>query len=895
MQITLLLPFCSELPPESSREIYYLQLTEQQLYDVAQIQAKLVECPQNIQRIHGSERTPVLVWLLAKLHFSKALCFYFNDEDKVGQVLPEAETSLFKQGAVTLPHTQLFEQSLAKNTSPARRQSSVSATGQANFPRQQSSAKSNNELFHIYLRFAWGASEDVALQREALRYIERAQQRGLYVEAEDAKKNGIHAYKQGQHLSKLLDTEGEAIAQAWLRKVSSSQNKRVLTHLEKILKSWQKRQAQLKERSANRNYVSGLTPLKFSEHHPNSLRHMEPSESWTVYIDESGRDFDESAQEYALNNPKVGKVVALVVPSRTQLTNLQPGFHANELTSKQVDETLGYLLRQDVGVFGFSVQDPGAFAGNWFSHIVLLARWVLLQLPIIAQHVTRVNFYIERNDGRLAYQNITSLASLLEGELQAIDNERFAKLRLSMELMDKKHPHNGYVDTLAFTWGSSASESKDRLKKSALMGHCFLHPNQQAMERLYLAISRNGELAPSDWFALCTAAIEEPRKGVLSHYLQRLGEQILNNTAQWLSYLEEVRQQLRSKNYRLSSIGQALDWLETFTPRGEALPAIYRLSLETARLAQENHLGKVNLNRLQICLELIKQLEDEDAQEACSALLRVAVNGTNNFEFKVLQPTVEKWLKKPIALAGLANYAKLHSSLGQMLAFTGELDLAIEQFDHAIALFGRLSDKQQAQREQMQTQAYRLICLMDQGEVAPAQIMLELSGTQNLLKYSRTLASSGQNLRYTQHLWLRALLVFPKQTQEARDAYLEQAHQWQYGEDHPWGLIAAYRGWLLHLTGQSLDASQHFSNAIALCDDAETGPVLWWMAEVLRTLAQTLGVTPVEQPSRQMREYLQVVLVAAPHQALENFAQADQCSHEQIMQHLQLCLPFNFH
>lgn len=755
---------------------------------------------------------------------------------------------------------------------------------------------SQSNLPHqIFLRYAWGAEEKVELQNEADRFIGQAEIQGLASAVEVAVQQGREAYRYGKQLDELLNTQGSPSAIDWLEALQVKLDRKILVHLNKRVEKWQLRQDQLKARAANPVFYSGISPVKFSEHHPNSLRHLTPSNDWTVYIDETGQVFDETALEEGLFSPRLGRMVALIVPARTQLTPLPTGFHATEASHEDVDGTLDYLLEQNVGILGFTVSDPGAVAGNWFSHIVLLARWVLLQLPIESVSSTRVRFKIERNDARLAYQPIDSVANLLEGEFRAIDPERYGGVQVVTQLMDKSDPMNGYVDTLAFTWGSPSPISKDRLKKSALLGHCFLHPAQWAIDRLYLAVARDARLLPSDWYALCTAIASEPKGGLLAHFLQKLGESARQNRSNWQHYLDEVRARFRGKDYTLSEMNHALDWLEEYAPAGEQLPSIYRLPLETARLGQENHSGKVNMARLETCLKLINDLEEEDAHEACGALLRVAVSGSNNFEFQIMQPVLKKWLDLPIAVSGIKNYGRLHSTLGQMYAFCNQPESALDHFEKSLALFDRLSDKQSAVREKQQTNSYKLICQMDHGQVDPERFLTVLTGEDDWCSYSRTLATSGQGSRYPHHLWLRALLTFPDVSRQARETYIQQSHQWQHGADHPWGLIDAYRAWLLKLADKGDQSSARMSVAIQTCSNTDNGPVLWWMAEVLRTMARCLNLNNVEPPTQEMRAFLETRLPAAPHNRLSDFAQAGYCNHKTLMFWLQQCLPFNFH
>src|SRR5690606_3774627 len=137
------------------------------------------------------------------------------------------------------------------------------------------------------------------------------------------------------------------------------------------------------------------------------------------------------------------------------------------------------------------------------------------------------------------------------------------------------------------------------------------------------------------------------------------------------------------------------------------------LPLETARLAAGNHRGQVDLPRIQRSLQLMQQLRDEQPAEACEALLRLTASTANAFEFEALRNAVEQWLAEPVAVPGLLNHAKLHSTLGQLEALSGRPDAALVHFDRALDAFARLSDPQQATRDAAQPRTYRLIAEMD--------------------------------------------------------------------------------------------------------------------------------------------------------------------------------------
>jgi hypothetical protein len=103
---------------------------------------------------------------------------------------------------------------------------------------------------------------------------------------------------------------------------------------------------------------------------------------WCIYIDETGKDFDDSAAELASTDWKVGRMVALAVPAGVQLPALKPGFHAADETVEVVDQAVAAVLGAKVGVLGFSVQDASTRHQMWLGHVQHLLRWVLLQLPM---------------------------------------------------------------------------------------------------------------------------------------------------------------------------------------------------------------------------------------------------------------------------------------------------------------------------------------------------------------------------------------------------------------------------------------------------------------------------------------------------------------------------------
>lgn len=842
----------------------------------------------------GSEQTPALDWLQAIQSFPEAarLCHradagWWNLSTQSPWVAPTAT-------AAPLPVEQ-------PNAAPMSRPESQ--------VRPLSHMEDGALIFQTFLKSAWGLDTPENLRAvedyEAEAWARSDHNPTLPDALRRARHNGERAAELAQEADLRL-SRGEPAdeVEAWARDACKREHPQVLKHVLIVLNNQADYYQSRRSRGAQGTYHSALDAVQLRNgQHPNSLRHLPPSPAWHIYIDETGSVFDEQADKLKPSAPEVGRVVALAIPQGVTLPPLTERFHATTTTSNTaVDAALQCLLRASVGIFGFSVQDPASRARYWIGHVEQLVRWVLLQLPLEPGQPCAVTVKIEQNRGYLVRDNLRALQEILEGECQRLAPQRFAGLRLSLQFMDKNEPLNGYVDAVAFTWGSPTATSRDRLKKSALLGHCLLNPDHRALERLYVALNTQKKLTPSDWFDLCSAAAQEPADGLLRHYLDQLGAQVQQHAGQWQAFLDEVRQRLRLKQFHLDSLGHALDWLERFAPDGQSLPAAQRLPLETARLAAGNHRGQVDLPRIQRSLQLMQQLRDEQPAEACEALLRLTVSTANAFEFEALRNAVEQWLAEPVAVPGLLNHAKLHSTLGQLEALSGWPDAALVHFDRALDAFARLSDPQQATREAAQTRTYRLIAEMDSpGADADAVIealrahLRTLTGKAGDGEISRSLAYTGQAQRYPHHLWLRALLRWPQALHTARTEYLGQRHQWQTHEDHPWPLIEAYRGWLLADADQPGPAREHLAAAIARCADPDNGPTLHWMAEVLRCLAQALGLRLDEQPGAEARTRLRQQLPHAPHAALERFAHAGTPEREALLSALGECLPFNFH
>lgn len=914
--LALRLPTCAASLPENFEAVP----TPAQFagaHTAAAIEQALQNCaallPAPPQVIAGSDSTSVLWWLLAARQFPQARPWcYVQDEQRWLPVRDAVSAPLAKAAAVTTVTQPRPSPVAATPQEPAKPLGEM--TRQPASPAHEVTQFSDGRLLSETFKLAaWGPTPERIRQLEALEAEALSGRRSAWVHQRlvGARRNGEKAHDLGQSLLTVFQQQGEAAARQWMEKNVADRHESIARHLQITLGKAVERQHTGRQRMAGaqaQQHKSHVHTALRQERHPNSLRHQVPHAHWNIFIDETGQRFDDSADDLPATDKDVGRMVALAVPASTRLPALK-GFHGSDAPPADVDRVLQVLLDAPVGILGFSVQDHSARQSYWIGQVMHLVRWVLLQLPVPNDASScQVRVFIEQKDNYTRDVSLQVLSDTLESEFRAFDPKRFGHLDLSLEFMDKHHPMNGYVDAIAFTWGSPASISKDRLKKSLLRGHCLVDAIEHSLHHLYLYVSGHSPLASADWYALCSAASSDPQEGFLARSLDSLGQAVARDDSAWLRYLAEVQRRLAGKQYRLHELAHAVAWLERYAPEGQALPKQPGLLLLSNRLALNNHQGHVDPALLENCVDLLTELRDEDPRQACETLLRVASATTNAFEFDVLRGPVNDWLALPVAVPGLLLHGKLHSTLGQIDAFTGRPAQAMESFDRALQTFARLSDPALRLRESQQTRSYRLVAQMDvwQADGAPvdgqqalkADLLVHLGNTQPDA-LSRSLAYSGQDRRFDQYLWLRALVCLPESLEDARQAYCSQQAQWQSGADHPWPLIDAYRAWLLHDMQLNDRAQEHLQWALESCTDARNGSTLIWMAEVLRTLAQAMGIAPPNQaPSAASRTSLRTLLPHAPHLALEFFASEAATvpiSRTRLLEHLAACLPFTFH
>lgn len=714
---------------------------------------------------------------------------------------------------------------------------------------------------------------------------------GTLQQLETTCRQGRHAVQLTSALEKKINngTPKDEL-QRWVNTQQESQSRRIGRHLQITLKKINAFRA--KKRTQARQNKSFTISLPYTELvnglHPQNLRAMQPSDEWDIYIDETGSHFNESASELKETSSHLGRIIALALPQGHALPELDKPLHAVDLTHKRIQSLLKTITESKAGILGATLKKD-LLSHNWMSAVHQLARWALLMLPMPKNGHSRVRIHIEERAPYHSDAQLRALQDTLHSELKSLLPERFKQLNLSLHIMSKDNPYNGYVDTIANCWGSPDSIKQQLLERTRWLGQCLLQTTHLArIEDIYRSISSGEQVSGHHWFELCTASIEEPPRSMLHDMLEQLGQRSLSAPNIWMEYLHETQRRMARKDFTPACLQIALQWLQQWHQEEQPLPAHLQLELYSMQLASGNHQGATHLQVVQKLLPLIKQLTDENPEAACQAALRIAVRSTHLYDFASTMPLLQEWLTYPVAVPGLLNYAKLESTMGQLLAFQGQPQAALEYFDKALQTFERLSDPEQKRREMQQTKLYRTVLLQDMQHVEALQQteqLVDRATNSNGKQAIAYLARSGSPHRFVHYLLLRLLAQQPELT-EQRATYLAEFESWQSGDGHPWMLIEAYRAWLLQENQQSTEASDHMQMAIDDCMSSQQ-PMLVWMGHCLYALGSSLGLA-VNLPQN-----AEPPAAHYPTEPLQNLLEAK--SNAQRLQQLQQLLPFNFH
>lgn len=881
-----------------------------------QAQSHTVDC------IVGSSETGGLYWLVARAAYPNARvaveCAGANGSStwfdlNSGEILPwEMPAAQPEAVDADTPEPQAAVKP-ASVPAPAPVEKAAESP-KAQKPSRLAELTDNRLISEAFAKASWGGQNDFLREVRAEAASRQTITRGILNRVNQSIKQGDRAKKAWEEALTLFNQnrQGQGDFDTQFAKLLSSHKSEMVKKF--LVRKLEKHREFVKtKRNQSKTPVDVLPTLVLKDgNHPNSLRHQPPQKHWEVLIDETGEAFGAEVEALGTGDSPLGRVVALASPAGFRLPSLKPDFHAAHLHPNEVTKVLKAVFDQPIGVFGFTLKDSASGLNrHWLSAVETLMRWVLRQLPFadVSQDTAApgagasVKFFIEQRGDYEPGTSLSVLCRMLSAELVDLDL-RYTNIHIEAEFIRKEqHPHNGYVDAIAYTWGSPSDDSKRRLKASRFLGHCLLQPDDVAMERLYLAVDRHLDLEPADWYFLVANLQNEPAGSLAVELAARLGEKVSKELAVWRPYLSHVQMLMQQKRYVLVELAAALEWLQKWQPAQGEMPPLALLNWHSARLACANHFGSTALADARASMALAEDLREEASPDACEADLRVAVAATNAFQFELAANALHHWIGTAPAIPGLKNWCKVQSSLGQHAAFLGEFDDALGYFDAALEGFSRLSDRQAAKRDQQQTQAYRLITRMDQilqnGEKADETLTAELTDYLGTTP-DKAAASSffAQDLkRYQHHVFLRAMMAFPETFERVATRYLGGEAEWSEGKGHPWPLIDAYRAILLASRNKSVSAKTLGQRALDALAQEES-PLLRWMHCVLAVALSAAGIPVTWGEAVSLNEF-DFSLPNAPLQALTDWSNAVagevRYTPAEIMLELGQCLPFNFH
>ena len=553
------------------------------------------------------------------------------------------------------------------------------------------------------------------------------------------------------------------------------------------------------------------------------IQNLRPAGSWTLLIDETGSRFAARAKG------TTGRFVGVLIPGEVALPPLAGSFHAVDVVDPaQIDAALQSLLDNPVGIFGITVDDlPPTPGDRWVDGVMELIHWAWRLLPLDADTCSaHLDVKIEqRGEFDPDYSWLAVKRELLR-QWAALDPVRANAISIDIATVPKWEKLAGYVDAVAFTWGSSMKSSGARLSQSGLVGKCLNAGNGKTLRRLWDALNRNVPIAAGEWRWLLSLPESVDPESIAGALLGTIGATARSNAPLWRTYLQAVQDHLESKAVNLAALGKECGWLNAHQPAETSLPPRLQLAWKTSLLANRNHLGHTALSQLEQEIgSLSAKLLDEDARMVCLSDLHRSVLATNRFDFAEAGECLARWKTMPLAAAGLQMAGRVHSSFGQHLAFQGRLTEARIEFTKALDCFHRISDSALVMAEKGQTETYLAIATMDDEAIPAPDVAAAVERVTGSLEQAILPIARGNEDadKYRHHLLVRYLAACG--SEKHRRAYLSQRDKWLTEEGHPWPLIAFYRGILL-LAEHPEAARAHFEHGCRLAYDANQGPLV---------------------------------------------------------------------
>ena len=597
-------------------------------------------------------------------------------------------------------------------------------------------------------------------------------------------------------------------------------------------------------------FVVPTHELSLEHIHCNSIPELPPATEWTILFDETGTDFEETAFGNNVSDISLGRMIALLVPDYTELPPCQNYCHSADLMLSEVHAMQKVLLSHKCGIIGIPVNALYRIhAEQWFSCIETLLDLILRLLPISGK--TKLKIYVEQRKKAVAKDDylLKKTCDDCLFHLSRAFPERSQSFEIEPHIIRKEdHPWNGYVDAVAFCW--SSPNGKMILNESGWEGSCLIGSSPYFLRHCIDTMEHEDVISPDDWTELLKIAPEQTNS-LEKSLLKNLGAMAKQAPAVWKNYLDYTVMHLNSKAIDMTLLGKQVSWLSCNAPSESELPPRLRLMWLTARLAEENHRGSVATHQTQReeFIRLSEALFEEDAPLTCNAALNLAVSYTDEYDFESAKKILSPWRNRRPEVSGLQYYGRLLSSYGQHEAFLDRNADAIPFFRQAIDTFERLSDKNSAFLDVLQTSAYLLTsmmdCLPDSTDDFHREAEKYFGG--GIVNVAPCLSVSTEDKTKYQHHILLRYLTGTASTPEERNAYLNSSEKWSVGTGHPWEMIEFYRALLVDAPDKKV---QHLQKAYDIAIAGEG--TMHVIAAVI------LGSLVLFQPERE-KQYLELV------------------------------------
>ena len=563
--------------------------------------------------------------------------------------------------------------------------------------------------------------------------------------------------------------------------------------------------------------------LESSNIHPNFIATLPPSKKWTILIDETGSDFSSNAQN--ADNSSRGRIVGVVIPmDYCNLPGLPVEYHAVKESYSTIQDTVSNIIKSPCGVLGITLNGLHSLKGDlWYVGIETLLDTILRLLPI--DGASSVTVYVEQRT-RFKPEMSIYLESTCSGCLNRLFRtypNRAKQITLTGKFIKKiESPWIGYADTVAFCWGGSTVSKI--LENSGWVNSCLFDSDPEQLCKAIDSLQRQDSLDEREWDDLISRRESDNPNSLANALLKIQGEEAAADITLWKEYLEHVQRHLNSKAIDMRKLGKQIAWLKSYIPDEASLSPRMRLFWLTTQLAQANHLGQIDMiTRYQKEFEdLCTMIYPEDAPLTCWTSLHVAVAYMNDFNFKTAYNVVKDWIGVDEAIPGRLYYGQVLSTIGQLNAFIGNQDAAVEAFNLAIDKFEKLTNPDEMRGNVNQTSSYKVVAMMD-SDPAPENMTAEMEKYlgRTLLEAADQLAvSDDAGEKFMHHVFLRYLVHFnTSELKPVIEQYLSHKSEWKTEYGHPWELIQFYRGLLQTDSGARTDYLEQAYNQVAQTEE----------------------------------------------------------------------------